>query len=142
MKKIAIVSTLFVSGLILAGCGASQPTQQNNNENPGEKPATSQPSSSASPSQDSTVSQGDVVFFWGEGCPHCTNVEKFLESNKELDEKLKIKKIEVFKDINGQKLFLEKVKECKLETPGVPVLYKDGKCTQGDQPIIEELKKN
>ena len=88
------------------------------------------------------IGSGDSVLFWGEGCPHCVNVEKFLSENKSLEEKLKLKKIEVFRDKKGQKVFLEKVKECNLSSAGVPVFYKDGKCSQGDTPIIEELKKN
>ena len=131
-KIILSVGALLISGLLLAGCGKSnsgQPTTQ-----PSVPPANS--------SADYTINQGELVFFWGQGCPHCENVEKFLQDNSGLEEKIKLKKIEVFNDPNGQKLFMEKVKECGLATAGVQVLYQDGKCTQGDQPIIEELKKN
>lgn len=123
----------MVSGLSLAGCTKKDtgPGQSNGN-------TSSQPTAPA----DYVVNQGELVFFWGEGCPHCENVEKFLRENPGLEEKVKLKKIEVFKDLSGQKLFLEKVKECGLESAGVPVLYQGGKCVQGDQPIIEELKKN
>jgi len=86
------------------------------------------------------ISDSDTVFFWGSGCPHCTNVEKFIEENN-ISQKINIKKIEVFQNPEAQKLFLEKVQECGLDTPGVPILYKDKKCFQGDAPIIEELKK-
>jgi len=133
MQKIVVVSTLFIATLVLAGCG-SQNSQENSNNN-------AAPISQENKT-DYTINQGDMVFFWGEGCPHCVNIDKFLEANKGLEEKLKIKKIEVFKDLKGQKAFMEKVKECQLATAGVPVLYKDGKCTQGDTPIIEELKKD
>lgn len=121
----------LVSVLIFAGCNSNQ----NGNANP---PQNSKQDAGKS----YELSQGDLVLFWGEGCPHCENVEKFLQDNKGLEEKSKLKKIEVFKDLNGQKLFLEKAKECGLASAGVPTLYKDGKCVQGDVPIIEELKKN
>ena len=132
MKIAVLVGVLLTSGLLLAGCGKSnsgQPTTQ----------PTVPPSSNPA---GYTINQGDLVFFWGEGCPHCENVDKFLGQNPGLEEKIKLRKIEVFKDLSGQKTFLEKTDECGLASKGVPVLYKDGKCTQGDQPIIEELKKN
>lgn len=128
-----MAGAVLTSGLLLAGCGSNNPAP-NPNANTGAQPANT--------SGNYTINQGDLVFFWGEGCPHCENVEKFLQDNPGLEDKLKLKKIEVFKDLNGQKLFMEKIKECGLSTAGVPTLYQDGKCTQGDQPIIEELKKS
>lgn len=137
MKKIVLTALPLLAVFVLAGCGnnGSQP-QTNNNI------STKSAGSNKATGADHTINQSDLVFFWGQGCPHCTNVDKFLEENKGLGEKIKLKKIEVFNDVSGQKLFLEKVKECGLSTAGVPVLYKDGKCTQGDQPIINELKKS
>ncbi|MBM3256440.1 MAG: hypothetical protein FJZ04_03170 [Candidatus Moranbacteria bacterium] len=87
------------------------------------------------------ANSGDTIFFWGEGCPHCENVENFFAENGNLDQKMNIKKIEVFGNQEAQKLFLEKIKECGLASSGVPVLYQDGKCVQGDKSIIDELKK-
>ena len=83
----------------------------------------------------------ETVFFWGQGCSHCENVEKFFTENGNLDQKLNIKKIEVFQNKEARKLFADKIKECGLDSLGVPMLYKGGKCLQGDAPIIEELKK-
>jgi len=130
MKKIALPAILLVSLLTLAGCGSNSQTQSPNSAPP------------ASNSANYQINQGDLVLFWGQGCPHCVNVEKFLADNPGSVEKLKLKKIEVFSDPDGQKVFMEKIKECGLVTAGVPTLYQNGKCTQGDQPIIEELKKN
>jgi len=135
MKKIVFAGTLLTIALILAGCGKNNPQSKPDNNAAG-----------AIPDQKSEtnyiINNGELVFFWGAGCSHCENVEKFLKSNAGAEEKLKLKKIEVLSDTNGQKLFLKKVKECNLATAGVPVLYRNGKCTQGDTPIIEELKKN
>ncbi len=94
--------------------------------------------SSNSPSSQPT---DETIFFWGQGCPHCENVEKFFQENGNLDQKLNIKKLEVFNDKNNQKFFGEKIKECNLNSSGVPVLYEKGRCFQGDTPIIDELKK-
>jgi len=131
MKKVALAGVLMIAVLIFTGCG--------NKDSQSQKP-TAAPSDQK-PQTGIAIDQGDPVFFWGAGCPHCENVEKFLKDNGGLEEKLKLKKIEVFNNPNGQKLFLEKIKECGLSTPGVPVFYKGGKCAQGDQPIIDELKK-
>ena len=136
MKKVAIAGVLTAAVLILAGCGNNSSQTNKNSAAPASAPTNQKAEG------DYAINQGELVFFWGEGCPHCVNIEKFLADNAGLEAKLKIKKIEVFKDSKGQKLFLEKVKECGLSTAGVPVLYKDGKCTQGDTPIIDELKKD
>lgn len=125
--------------LFATGCSSNNPSKAPSENNSNSAPASQETSNS---NDVYTLNQGDLVFFWGQGCPHCVNVDKFLADNQGLEEKLKLKKIEVFNDAQGQKLFLEKVKECNLSAAGVPVLYKDGKCTQGDQPIIDELKKD
>ena len=136
MKKIALVSVIFTSALILAGCTNNNSPNVNPDNNTNSPQSNKQDTGSPY-----TINSGELVLFWGQGCPHCENIDKFLEENKDLADKLKLRKIEAFNDMKGQKIFLEKVKECKLSTAGVPVLYKDGKCTQGDAPIIEELKK-
>lgn len=139
MKKIALTGTLLLFALVLSGCG-NKPNNPKPQPQSNAKPAPVTDNSSAEAVP--TINQGDYVLFWGDGCPHCVNVEKFLEENPSLQGKLNLKKIEVFNNINGQKVFLEKIKECGLSNGGVPTLYKDGKCTQGDQPIIDEFKKN
>jgi len=139
MKKILLAGTVLAASLVFAGCTQNNqtPEQKKNSESAPNQQDVNQSSGSAY-----TIGNGDLVFFWGAGCPHCENVEKFLSDSSGLEEKIKLKKIEVFNDVAGQKIFLEKVKECNLKTAGVPILYKDGKCTQGDAPIIEELKKS
>jgi uncharacterized lipoprotein YajG len=126
-----LAGLILASSILLAGCQKKSASLTNSNAN----------SQLATP-VDYTINQGDTIFFWGQGCPHCENVEKFLQDNSGLIEKLKIKKFEVYNDAKAQKLFFEKVQECGLSSNGVPLLYQDGKCTPGDQPIIEQLKKS
>ena len=135
----SFMGILLLAVFFTTGCSNNNPSN-NPSEDNSKNSATSQEANGSADVY--TLSQGDLVFFWGQGCPHCENVDQFLADNQGLEEKLKLKKIEVFSDAKGQKLFLEKVKECNLAAAGVPVLYKDGKCTQGDQPIIDELKKD
>ena len=140
MKKIIVFSGIAVFfTLILSGCSyLSIDNNTNNNPQNTEK----QNDNTVTGGEDYVVNQDDTVLFWGEGCSHCENVEKFLTENSSIAEKVKLKKIEVFNDLKGQKMFMEKVKECQLSQAGVPLLYRSGKCFQGDTPVIEELKKN
>lgn len=141
MKKILPIGLLAISLIFLAGC--IRTVNNGGSQKPEEKQDSTDNTSGQNEtnSQNYTISENDIVLFWGEGCPHCVNVENFLAENEELNDKLKIRKMEVFNDAKGQNIFMEKVKECGLDGPGVPTLYTKGKCTQGDTPIIEELKK-
>ena len=87
----------------------------------------------------------DLVFYWGDGCPHCQNVDTWLTNNNK-DKKLKILSREIYQDKNNQQELLN------LVTKFCPELLKGGgigvptsfdpvgqKCIQGDTPIIEFL---
>ena len=87
----------------------------------------------------------DLVFYWGDGCPHCDNVEKWLEENNS-NNKLKINSREVYKNKNNQTELLNITnKYCPdiIENGniGVPTGFDpiNQKCIQGDTPIIEFL---
>lgn len=138
MKKILFVSLIGFFALIMAGCDYLSNSKNSN----APQDTAQQNDNTAANATDYAIAEGDVVLFWGKGCPHCENIDKFLAENSGLTEKLNVKKIEVFEDLKGQKLFMEKVQECQLDQAGVPLLYKDGKCIQGDTPVIEELKKS
>ena len=88
------------------------------------------------------IDDSQVLFFWSETCPHCKNVEKYFEENDKLDEKLKIKKMEISGNKENMKYFEQVATKCKLSqmNAGVPLLYKDQKCTMGDAPIISILE--
>ena len=133
--------------LVLSGCSLGKTTPNETKQN---SPAKTNPTETGKPAASTNapasetnyiINNGDIVLFWGDGCPHCANVEKFLADNKDLADKLKVRKFEVYNDKEAQKLFATKAKECGLSSLGVPTLYKNGKCSQGDVPIIEELKK-
>lgn len=85
-----------------------------------------------------------VVLYWGEGCPHCKVVDDFLASHKEIEEKIKIERKEVYNnEVNALEL-TDRAKACKLPTKdgvAVPFLYFKGECITGDQPIIDYLTK-
>lgn len=81
-------------------------------------------------------------YYWGEGCPHCANVEKFLETWERKDQ-VKIEKKEVYNDKNNANYLSRRAAYCKINanSVGIPFLFTpEGKCLSGDEPIIEFLK--
>ena len=64
--------------------------------------------------------QTDLIFFWGEGCPHCENAKPFL---KELEEKyptLKVHSFETWKNPENAKKLEELAKAYNTQIRGVP----------------------
>lgn len=86
------------------------------------------------------------TFFYGNTCPHCQDVEVWMEENN-IEEKLPIVKKEVYENqINAQELSLA-AQKCGLNTSsiGVPFLYTaDQKCLIGTPDItaylLQEIK--
>lgn len=101
---------------------------------------------SKKPSNTETVYDNpDLVFYWGQGCSHCENVEAYIKSNN-IDNKLKINRKEVFKNKDNSQEFQNTVSQncpdlIKPDGIGVPVAFdlSTKKCYQGDTPIIDYL---
>lgn len=81
------------------------------------------------------------IFFYGNTCPHCEDVEDWMKENK-IEEKIEIVKKEVY-DNRANSLELSRVAEsCGLPTDsiGVPFLYTpEGKCLIGTPDIVGYL---
>ena len=80
------------------------------------------------------------TFFYGNTCPHCAEVEKWMEENK-IDEKINVVKKEVY-DNQGNALELtQAAKSCGIPTEniGVPFLYADEKCYVGTPEVTGYL---
>ena len=87
----------------------------------------------------------DLVFYWGNGCPHCKNVENWLDENNS-DKKLKVNYKQVYQNINNQNELYNMAKQYCPDIInnggiGVPVGFDpvNKKCIIGDTPIIEFL---
>ncbi len=84
------------------------------------------------------------IFFYGDGCPHCLNVEQFVTDNK-VEEKFKFEKLEVYNHQNNVVLMQKYTTKCGLSgdrAMGVPLFW-DGptaQCYSGDAEIINFLK--
>lgn len=86
--------------------------------------------------------ENKIVYFYGQGCPHCANVEKFLEENN-VEGKIQFEKKEVYSNKgNANLLILVAKKKCKLPENeiGVPFLWDGSKCLVGDGNIINFFK--
>lgn len=137
-----IIAILFFVGLFWI---LSQPPKTTNNN------STSNQNNEATPSainiyKDFPVYENpDLVFYLGDTCPHCKNVEDWLDKNN-TDKKLKINYKEVYYNQENQKTLSDTVKQYCPELMqnggiGVPVGFDpvNKKCIQGDNPIIEFL---
>jgi hypothetical protein len=83
-----------------------------------------------------------IVLFYGDGCPHCKDVEDFILQNK-IDEKIKITRMEVWHNKSNAALLGQIAKQCGIigNSVGVPFLY-DGnnKCYLGEVDVPNFLK--
>jgi len=93
----------------------------------------------SSKNQGASSITSNIIFFYGQECPHCKDVEKFLADNK-IAEKVKFDSLEIWYNKKNATLLQEKAVECNLkkEEIGVPFLYSEGKCLIG-APDIEKF---
>ncbi|PID86440.1 hypothetical protein CSB08_00455 [Candidatus Gracilibacteria bacterium] len=82
-------------------------------------------------------------YFYGNGCPHCLKVERFMEKN-DIEDKIDIEKKEVYNSPENRYLFIETAENIgiNINELGVPFLVSDdGKeYFFGDKDIIDFLK--
>ncbi|MDD4938169.1 MAG: hypothetical protein PHX34_04135 [Candidatus Shapirobacteria bacterium] len=88
----------------------------------------------------------DLIFYWGEGCPHCENVKEFIITNN-VDQKVKINQKEVYKNTDNQQELQAVTSQYCPEVItnggiGVPLAFdvQNKTCLSGDTPIIDFLK--
>ena len=89
----------------------------------------------------SSKSEG-LVFYYGNTCPHCADVEEWMKENK-IEEKLTITKKEVYDNAANAQELQKAAKSCGLATDsiGVPFLYTpEGECLLGTPDIINYLQ--
>jgi len=88
--------------------------------------------------------KGDgIIYFYGDGCPHCKNVADFIAQNK-IEEKVNFTKVEVWDNQENRKTFAEvALSKCGYASNqiGVPFIY-DGanRCYMGDIDVIDFFK--
>jgi predicted DCC family thiol-disulfide oxidoreductase YuxK len=88
------------------------------------------------------LNKPEMILFFGDTCPHCKNVEKYISENK-IREVFKFQELEVYNNKANAQLLAQKAKGCGLDTAqgvGVPLFFDGQKCLQGDEAIINFLK--
>ncbi|KKU09909.1 MAG: hypothetical protein UX13_C0026G0025 [Candidatus Woesebacteria bacterium GW2011_GWB1_45_5] len=81
-------------------------------------------------------------YFWGDGCPHCANVQAFFDTWDKKDQ-VNINKLEVWNSPTNARLMQERAKYCNISPSGmgVPFLFTpEGKCLSGDASIVDFFK--
>ncbi len=81
--------------------------------------------------------KSDIILFYGESCPYCLVVDKFVEDNK-VEEKISFEHREVYSNQANAALMTTKARICGLNTNsiGVPFLWDGSNCLIGDRDII------
>ena len=81
-------------------------------------------------------------YFWGDGCPHCANVQAFFDTWDKKDQ-IDILKLEVWSNPANARLMRERAKNCEINPSGMGVPFlvtPEGKCLTGDESIIDHFK--
>lgn len=83
-----------------------------------------------------------IVEFYGQGCPHCADVDAFVTANN-IAAKVKWTKMEVWYNKNNAATLAQVAQKCNItgNSVGVPFLYDGaGKCYVGEIDVENFLK--
>lgn len=81
------------------------------------------------------------IFYYGNTCPHCEDVEEWMRNN-DIEAKITIVKKEVYDNYQNSQELTQVAKKCGMPTDsiGVPFLYAEEKCLVGTPDIISYLE--
>jgi thiol-disulfide isomerase/thioredoxin len=86
---------------------------------------------------------GKVVlyFFWGDGCPHCAEEEKYLEEVKSKYPQLEVKSYEVWHNRTNSLFFSRMTEAAGIKSTGVPVTFIDTEAFSGfNDRLAQEIE--
>lgn len=77
-----------------------------------------------------------IVYYYGEGCPHCKVIDEFISANGIAD-KISFEKKEVWGNKANAREMQRRAKACGIqpEGMGVPFVYAEGKCFVGEPDV-------
>jgi len=88
------------------------------------------------------IAPDGIILFYGDGCPHCENVEDFISENN-IEDKMAFSRLEVWNNEDNQVILAQDIKKCGMNADevGIPFLF-DGvdKCYMGDEDVINYFK--
>jgi len=102
---------------------------------------SAQATNNAQLSSSRPAKESQLIFFYGDGCPHCAKVEEYFRQNQ-VEEKIKFSQKEVYHNKNNADELRQKAKSCglPLDSIGVPFLWTGDRCLIGDRDIINFFK--
>lgn len=77
------------------------------------------------------ANEANIYLFYGDGCPHCSALEKYLDKEYKSDKELHIYKYEVWNNKENQTIWKEVQKIMKKDAQGVPYFIIGDKLYQG-----------
>jgi len=82
-----------------------------------------------------------IVLFYGQGCPHCADVDEYIKTNN-IDKKVQFIKLEVWYNKSNAALLTQIVQKCKISSGsvGIPFLYDGKNCLIGETDVINFFK--
>jgi hypothetical protein len=82
-----------------------------------------------------------IILFYGDGCPHCENVDDFVSQNK-IEDKVSFTRLEVWYNKDNQNILAQVVQKCGTQTDqvGIPFLWDSEKCYIGQDDVINFFK--
>ncbi len=86
--------------------------------------------------------QKEITYFYGNTCPHCAALSKWLEENRVAD-KVKFVKKEVYQDRDNAQQLEQAAQICGLPTNsiGVPFIFAKSKCYVGTDQAKDFFQK-
>ena len=90
---------------------------------------------------DTLVSGTDDVLYFGAECPHCKDVEKFLQENAVRD-MVRFSEKEVWHNKRNAAEMEKRAQACALDVQkiGVPFLWMGGKCFVGYPDVVKAFR--
>jgi len=79
-----------------------------------------------------------LLFFWGEGCPHCEQAKPFVANLQKARPRLLVEAIEVRSNREGRQRFIETMKRLGAEAGGIPTFVVGNRYVVGFMPGTTE----
>lgn len=90
----------------------------------------------------SNVDPNEVIYFYGDTCPHCHDVKDFFDE-KGVRDQVTFAEKEVWRNSENAKEMEARAKFCQLDVrkTGVPFLFAEGQCYIGSPDVIGWFEK-
>lgn len=103
---------------------------------------TPTPTPAPTPTPSPTPTPNGIILFYGQGCPHCVNVDNYIATNN-ITQKVNFTKLETWYNQGNAALLQQKATACGLSANsiGVPLLWDGSRCYVGETDVINFFSK-